>query len=226
MNWFNFIGGDSIESKVNACIEKFERNDIQSLQYSLYELYSEFNRPGGGRKIIDFNHKDRLCECFIMMLNHDWIYDSDIREVWAENGFYCIVKYLKNDAKTMQDTVAAALNLFLLIEAGERNLYPKFNDILRKAAIRMKIVGGRELEIFYPNDIEGGAAYVLRQFKFFAATLLSRVVREHPQIISPSLRPAFEKAKNDFEFATIPMDKLIEKMDFFASIIGSILEDM
>ena len=57
MNWFNFIGGDSIESKVNACIEKFERNDIQSLQYSLYELYSEFNRPGGGRKIIDFNHK-------------------------------------------------------------------------------------------------------------------------------------------------------------------------
>lgn len=224
-----FVDGDPIKSKVDTCIALFERNDIPSLQQSLFELYQEFNRAGGGAKIINFEQKDRLCECFINMLNYDWMHDSDIREVWAEDGFYCIATYLNNDAKTMQDIFAGSLDLFLLIHAGERHLYPKFNDVLRKVKMKVAMMGpmaGPEAEIFTNEDFEGGAPYVLRQFKFFAATWISKVERQHPEIISSALRPAFERAKTDYEFMSIPPDAQLAKMNFFAKIIGSILEDM
>ena len=221
-----FIDGDPIKSKVDTCIEKFERGNVPALQQSLFELYQEFNRSGGGAKIINFEQKDRLCECFINMLNYDWMHDSDIREVWAEDGFYCIATYLNNDAKTMQDIFAGALDLLLLIHAGERHLYPKFNDVLRKARMRAMMIGGEEAEIFSGEDFENGAPYVLRQFKFFAATWISKVERQHPEIISSSLRPEYERAKTDYVFASIPPEKQLAKMNFFAKIIGSILEDM
>lgn len=224
-----FTDGDPIKSKVDTCIAKFERGDIPSLQQSLFELYQEFNRSGGGAKIINFGQKDRLCECFINMLNYDWVHDSDIREVWAEDGFYCIASYLNNDAKNMQDIIAGALDLFLLIHAGERHLYPKFNDILRKVQMKVSMMGpmaGPEAEIFNALDFNGGAPYVLRQFKFYAATWISKIERQHPEIISSALRPAFERAKTDYEFMSIPPETQLAKMNFFAKIIESILEDM
>ena len=217
----------SVALKVMNCIHLFEQRNIPSLQQSLYVLYNEFNCKGGGRKIIGFERKDQLCECFDMMLVYDWMNSSDIREVWAEDGFYCISEYLNKDAKNMQDFFAGALDLFLLLCDGERNLCPKINDILTKARYRatmspMSIEGS----IFSQNDFYGGATYMVRQFKFFAATIISKVEKQHPQVISSSYRTAYENAKTDFEFATIPVDKVLAKMNFFASIIGSILEDM
>lgn len=227
MNNINFFGGtDPVKTKVQRCISNYERQDVTSLQQSLFELYQEFNKRGGGTKITNYDRKDQLCECFTMMLNYDWMQDSDIREVFAEDGFYCIATYLKKDAKTMQDMIAGALDLLLLINAGEKHLYPKFNEILHKAQIRSMFMHGPESTIFTQKDFQGGATYVLRQFKFFAATIISKIERQYPEIISPTLRTEYENAKNDFEFASITPEIQINKMNFFANIIGSILEDM
>ena len=217
----------SIALKVKNCIHLFEQRNIPSLQQGLFVLYNEFNCRGGGRKIIGFEHKDQLCECFDMMLVYDWMNDSDIREVWAEDGFYCISKYLNKDAKNMQDLFAGALDLFLLLCDGERDLYPKIIEIITKAKYKATMSPmSAENTLFSQKDFAGGAPYLFRQFKFFAATIISKVEKQHPQVISSSYRTAYENAKIDFEFATIPMDKVLAKMDFFASIIGSILEDM
>ena len=80
----------NIKPMVDSCIEAFEKGDIASLQNELFQLVSNFNKPGSGRLITGFAEKDRLAECFTLCLQYDWMNDSDIREVWAENGFYCI----------------------------------------------------------------------------------------------------------------------------------------
>lgn len=217
----------SIALKVRNCIHQFEQRNIPSLQQSLFVLYKEFNCRGGGRKIINFDRKDQLCECFNMMLRYDWMNDSDIREVWAEDGFYCISEYLNKDVKNMQDIFAGALDLFLLLCDGESSLYPKINEIITKAKYKaamspMSIEG----TLFSQKDFVGGASYLIRQFKFFAATTISKIEKQHPHVIPSSYRTAYESAKTDFEFATIPVANILAKMNFFASIIGSILEDM
>lgn len=227
--YFDFFGFDgsnesSVAPKVSSCIHIYEQGDIPALQQALYELYLEFNCRGGGGKIISFERKDQLCECFTMMLQFDWMHDSDIREVWAEDGFYCIAEYLNNDVETMQDMVAAAMDLFLLLHYGEKSLFPKVDELLQKAAIRARM-GGPESQIFSKDDFYGGANYLFRQFKFFAATFISKIERQHPQVVSPAVRSAYEEAKTDFELASIPMDKLLAKMKFISHIIGSILED-
>lgn len=223
-----FVDGDPIDSKVNTCLNFYRENNIPALQQSLFELYRDFNRPGGGAKIINYNRKDKLCDCFTLMLNYDWMHDSDIREVWAENGFYCIVNYMQ-ETDSSRAIIAGTLGLFLLIEAGEKHLYPKFNDILRKVQMKVSLMGpmaGPEADIFTQKDFEGGAPYVIRQFKFFAATFMTQLEKQHPEFISDSIRPAFERAKRDFEFISISADTQLAKMNFFAGIIGSILEDM
>ena len=58
------------------------------------------------------------------------------------------------------------------------------------------------------------------------ATIISKIEKQHPQVISSSYRTAYESAKSDFEFATIPVATILAKMNFFASIIGSILAEM
>lgn len=221
-----FRGRNSVEDKVKTCLKYYNQHNIAALQQSLFELYQEFNCKGGGAKIINYPQKDELSECFAMMLNYDWMNEASIREVWAEDGFYCIATYLNADAKTKQDLLAGALDLFILLHAGERNLYPEFNDILRKAQMRSALPWSNEAKIFSQDDFRGGAEYVIRQFKFCAATIISEVETQHREIISSSLRPAYERAKKDFLFAAIPLDRQLEKMNFFATIIGSILEDM
>jgi hypothetical protein len=50
-----------------------------------------FNQRGSGSLIIDFPNKIKLGECFVLMLQYDWTGDKEIREVWAENAFFCII---------------------------------------------------------------------------------------------------------------------------------------
>ena len=108
----------NIKPMVDSCIEVFEKGDIASLQNELFQLVSNFNKPGSGRLITGFAEKDRLAECFTLCLQYDWMNDSNIREVWEENGFYCIVDYLLTHWSNKQDLVAASLDLFCFYTTG------------------------------------------------------------------------------------------------------------
>ena len=209
-----------IKSDVDSIISVFEAGNIPLLQQKLYELYSKFNKPGGGRLITSFPEKDRLCEVFNLCLQYDWIYDSDIREVWSENAFYCIAEYFKV-AQTKQDYFAAALDLFITCSYGKDSLKPKFNDILSKA--KMHPIHSA---FFDEADYNGGADYLIREFAFFSATIISPMVKSHPNIISPKLHDDYETAKTNFEFARITPDVILRKMQLISAIIGSILDDM
>jgi len=209
-----------IKPEVDSIISVFENGNIPLLQQQLYELYSKFNKPGGGRLITSFPEKDRLCEVFNLCLQYDWIYDSDIREVWSENAFYCIAEYFKV-AQTKQDFFAAALDLFITCSYGKDSLKPKFNDILSKARIHPV-----HSEFFDEADYNGGAEYLIREFAFFSATIISPMVKSHPSIISPELLSDYETAKTDFEFATVTPENVMRKMHLISAIIGSILDSM
>lgn len=226
MNQRYGLSGNDLKDQVDAAINYFEQGDISALQQKLFEIYSGMNKPGGGKQILEFEQKDRLCEIFTLCLCYDWMHDNDIREVWAENGFYCIATYLNEDAKTMQDMLAGALDLFLLLYYGKNSLSPKISDILSKASIKVSMGIGAENRIFDEDDFIKGADWLIREFSFFAATWISKIERLHPNIISSSVRPAYETAKTDYVFATISPEKIMAKMQFVAKIIGSILSDM
>lgn len=213
------MNNSMIKYLVDEAIREFERGDILSLQNSLYNLYGNFNKFGGGRLIVNYPEKDRLSECFCMCLRYDWMNDSDIREVWAEDGFYCIVKHLLDHLDEKQELIVSALDLFLLLHYGQNDLETKFNDVLAKG-----LMLGNPL--FSQKEYAEGAPYLIREFMFFAATILSPVVAKHSTIISAELHQAYENAKTDFEFAVVPVGKIIDKLRFLSRIIESILEDM
>ena len=128
---------EKIERQVQNAIRLYECKNIPALQQQLYELYSNFNQIGGGKLIINYPNKDQLAECFTMMLRFDWMNDNDIREVWAENGFYCIIEYLNKQASSSIDAVVGALNLFLHLCVAREHFKPKVQEVLNKAIISM-----------------------------------------------------------------------------------------
>ena len=224
MGLFDFFGdngsNDSLKPYVDRAISTFESGNIAQLQNDLYQLVSLLNKPGSGSLITGFTQKDRLCEVFNLCLQFDWMHDPDIREVWAENAFYCIASYFKQ-AKSTQDYMAASLDLFLTCYYGKESLRTKFNDILRKARIHPL-----HNKIFTSDEYDGGSDYLIREFSFFSATVLSPLVKSYPSIISPQVRVAFDRSKSDFVFATISPEEIIKKMSFIASIIESIINDI
>lgn len=211
---------DTLKPYVDKAISTFESGNIPQLQNDLFQFASLLNKPGSGKLITSFSQKDRLCEVFNLCLQYDWMNDSDIREVWAENAFYCIAEYFKV-ARTNQDYFAAALDLFLTCSYGRDSLKTKFDDVLYKARIHP-----RHCIIFTQDEYNGGADYLIREFAFFSATIISPVVRTHPNIISSQLKSAYESAKTDFEFATVGPEDIMRKMTFLSAIIGSIIEDV
>ena len=212
------VDTSKVENLLSQAITLYENGNIPLLQNKLYETYQLFNKPGGGRLITQYPAKDKLCEFFCYCLMYDWMHDDDIREVFAENGFYCIASYLNNEATSNQDLFAGCLDMFLLLANGRQSLIPKFGDILWKAQLNKELV-------FSTEDYANGADYLIRQFMFFSATVISPLVRTH-HIISQELMPAYEVAKSDFEFASISPDVILRKANFIAKIIGSILNDM
>ena len=86
---------DTLKPYVDKAISTFESGNIPQLQNDLFQFASLLNKPGSGKLITSFSQKDRLCEVFNLCLQYDWMNDSDIREVWAENAFYCIAEYFK-----------------------------------------------------------------------------------------------------------------------------------
>lgn len=211
---------NTLKPYVDKAISTFESGNIPQLQNDLFQFASLLNKPGSGRLITSFSQKDRLCEVFNLCLQYDWMNDSDIREVWAENAFYCIAEYFKV-ARTNQDYFAAALDLFLTCCYGGESLKTKFDDVLYKARMHP-----RHCIIFTQKEYNGGADYLIREFAFFSVTIISPVVRTHPNIISSQLKTAYESAKTDFEFATVGPEDIMRKMTFLSAIIGSIIEDV
>lgn len=209
----------SISMMIEGCMEAFENQNINLLQNRLFGLVRNFNQQGSGRLITQCNEKDRLGECFCMCLMYDWMFDSDIREAWAENGFYCATSYLLAHLYNKQDMYAATLNLFNILNYGEDDLKPKFQDILTKGAV----LGN---PIFSAKEYAGGAEYLIREFKFFAATILTPIVARYPNVISASNMPKFKAAKTYFEFAVVPVDRILAKLQFISNVIESILNDM
>lgn len=214
------VNNMGIKTEVDNIIATFETGNIALLQQKLYELYSKFNKPGGGKLVTSFPEKDRLCEVFNLCLQYDWINDPDIREVWSENAFYCISEYFKV-ANSKQDYFAAALDLFITCAYGKISLKTKFDDILNKA--RLHPIHN---SIFAQSEYEQGSDYLIREFAFFSATLISPMVKMHPDIISPNLQRDYELAKTDFEFATISPEDIMKKMHLISAIIGSVLDSM
>lgn len=205
-----------IKRDVDNSISAFESGNVSLLQDRLYRLISQLNKPQSGQLIIDYPEKDRLCECFSLCLRFDWMHDSDIREVWAENGFYCIIDYLSTQAKTPQDRLAWGLDLFLHIQYGKESLAPKVNDILRKAAMRGE-------PFFDRNDYTKGANYVIKQFQFLGASLIKPFAE---RALNGENYNVFHSVINDPTLSNIPMRDILLKAQFISRVIESILEDM
>lgn len=205
-----------IKRDVDNSISAFESGNISLLQDRLFQLISQLNKPRSGRLIIEFPEKDRLCECFSLCLRYDWMHDSDIREVWAENGFYCIIDYLSKQAKTPQDRLAGGLDLFLHIQYGKDSLAPKVDDILRKATMRGE-------PFFDRNDYAKGANYVIKQFQFLGAILIKPFAEK---ALNGENYNAYLRIINDPTISYIPLRDILLKAQFISRIIESILEDM
>lgn len=209
-----------IKKDVDIIIKTYEDGSIPLLQQRLFELYNKLNKPGRGKLVTTYPEKDRLCEFFTLCLQYDWMNDSDIREVWAENAFYCITDYYLNYAKTNQDHFVAGLDLLWVLYCGKDGLVTKFSDVLQRAQFHPV-----HSLLFSPANYEGGAFHLIREFTWFAANEVRPVESLHPEIIKGKLRQEYEKALNNEEFQNTGSGNTLLKMKLLSSIICSILED-
>lgn len=209
-----------IKKDVDIIIKTYEEGNTQLLQQKLFELCNKLNKPGSGKLVTTYPEKDRLCEFYIFCLEYDWMNDSDIREVWAENAFYCITDYYLNHAKTNQDHFAAGLNLLWVFYCGKDGLITKFDDVLHRSQIHPI-----HSLLFSPENYKGGASQLIREFTWFAANVVRPVESLHPEIMKGSFRQEYENALNNEEFQNTGSGNTLLKMKLLSSIIGSILED-
>ena len=216
----NSIPNSPIKKDVDIIIKTYEGGNIPLLKQQLFQLCNKLNKPGSGVLVTTYPEKDRLCEFYICCLQYDWMNDSDIREVWAENAFYCITDYYLNHAKTNQDRLAAGLDLLWVLYCGKDGLVTKFNDVLQRAQFHPI-----HSLLFSPENYNGGAYHLIREFTWFAAKEIQPFESHHPEIIKGRLRQEYENALNNEEFHNTGNGNTILKMKLLSSIIGSILED-
>lgn len=211
---------------INGSVTSAQAGNFRQAQESLNHLYSLFNKPGGGRLITSYPHKQELGECFSMMLEYDWVHDSDIREVWAENGFYCFVKAIREQENATAESQASLMFAFFVhLFLGRKSLMPKFNSILATAKRRMEFVFSME---DYSNDAE----YLINQFAFISAQATRPIVMGTPEIIEhfsikyPGFENFFKQSVSRREFMQLNPFAIFNKAKFIANIIESILNDM
>ena len=221
---------EQVKNQVNNALKLYREGNKPELQRQLYELYLNFNRYGGGNLIIKYPQKDKLAECFTLMLMFDWMNDNDIREVWAENGFYCIIEHI-NTVKTHAEQMPAGLVLFRhLLHGGSRHLAPKVANILIKAR-QKDVFTFSDCMLASPfdnNDYNKGAEYVILQFSFLSAQIIRPMVTGHDiglPILSANEKKAFD-ALLGAGFYDLDAVSLFNKARFIKRIIGSVLEDL
>ncbi len=211
---------EKIKRQVQNALHLYECPNIPALQQQLYELYSNFNQIGGGKLIINYPNKDELAECFTLMLRFDWMYDNDIREVWAENGFYCIIEYLTKQANSLIDASAGSLDLFLHLCVARGNLKPKVQEVLNKAVMLMH-------PLFKDHYINNSADYLIDQFLYLSATMIRPLMKIHGDILQGEEKKIYDRILRNREIEQLcTPDSILEKASFISSVIGYVLENM
>lgn len=211
---------NEIKKQVQNVLHFYSVENISALQQHLYVLYLNFNKVGGGKYIINYPNKDELAECFTLMLKYDWINDNDIREVWAENGFYCIIEYLTVQANTPIDKATAGLDLFILLCEAREFIKPKIQNILNKAVILRN-------PIFQDHYINNNADCLINQILYLSAKLTGPLLSINQNILQDNYKIIYNTilSNEDVEKQSSPYH-ILEKAKFISTVIGSILNDM
>lgn len=131
---------------------------------STKEWFDLLNEPEASAQIVDYLEKENLALCFAFMLHYDWMHDSDISEVWAENGFYCIQEYLDNQTNGQQGQVEGMIILFTLLCVCRDSLFTKIQDLINKAEY------SKHSSIFHKDDYEIGAQNVIDQISLVSVS--------------------------------------------------------
>lgn len=212
-----------IKSLVTKCLQLETKGNVSELQNCLFQLYSMLNKPGTGKNIVQYVEKDNLALCFAFMLQYDWVNDSDIREVWAEDGLYCIIEHLDHQPHGRQGQAEAMIILFTLLCVGRESLKCKIQDILDKG----KVVGNM---IFHSDDYNLGAQHVIDQISLLAVS----GIRDLGPAAIPVMNKIVDRYNGGRFFeSTIkrtdlmkydPMEVML-KARFVRDVIGSILKD-
>ena len=212
-----------MKSLVTKCLQLETKGNVSELQNCLFQLYSMLNKPGTGKNIVQYVEKDNLALCFAFMLQYDWVNDSDIREVWAEDGLYCIIEHLDHLPHGRQGQAEAMIILFTLLCVGRESLKCKIQDILDKG----KVVGNM---IFHSDDYNLGAQHVIDQISLLAVS----GIRDLGPAAIPVMNKIVDRYNGGRFFeSTIkrtdlmkydPMEVML-KARFVRDVIGSILKD-
>lgn len=212
-----------MKSLVTKCLQLETKGNVSELQNCLFQLYSMLNKPGTGKNIVQYVEKDNLALCFAFMLQYDWVNDSDIREVWAEDGLYCIIEHLDHQPHGRQGQAEAMIILFTLLCVGRESLKCKIQDILDKG----KVVGNM---IFHSDDYNLGAQHVIDQISLLAVS----GIRDLGPAAIPVMNKIVDRYNGGRFFeSTIkrtdlmkydPMEVML-KARFVRDVIGSILKE-
>lgn len=227
MGLFDFMTSSntaSIKVLVDKCCSLEAKGQVAELQNCLFQLYSQFNKPGAGEKITNYPEKENLALCFAFMLHYDWEHDSDIREVWAENGFYCIMEHIDNQQYGEQGQAEAMIILFTLLCVGRDSLKPKIQDILNKAEIQCN-------PIFHNDDYRIGAQNVIDQISLLAISGIRAMGASAIPVMSKIVSryngaSFFNATAKRTDLMKYDVMDVVAKARFIRDVIGSILRSM
>lgn len=211
---------EKIKQQVNSALRFYNERNTSALQQQLYELYLNFNKAGGGKYIINYPNKDELAECFTLMLRFDWINDADIREVWAENGFYCIIEYIADLSHTPFERATAGLDLFIHLCEARESFKPKIQSILNKAVVLQN-------PIFKDHYINNDAQILIDQFLYLSAKLARPLLLINQDFLSNNYRSIYNRI-----LSTECIEKqssayhILEKAKFISAVIENVLKDI
>lgn len=214
----------SLQTLVNKCLELESKGKIQDLQNCLCSLYENFNHPGGGKLITNYKEKENLALCFAFLLKYDWMHDSDLREVFSENGFYCIVDHIMHQSGGRQGQSESMLILFTLLCAGRESLKPKIQDIINKA----HRLGN---PIFHQDDYRIGTSNILDQITLMAlsgardlgpasAPIMSKICEKYDGY------DLFQNTVKRTDLMKYDPSDIFMKMKFVHDVIESILNEI
>lgn len=211
---------ERIKKQVQNAIHLYQVQNIPALQQQLYELYLNFNKFGGGKYILSYPNKDELGECFTLMLRYDWIKDDEIREVWAENGFYCIIEYITTQANTPLEKATAGLDLFIHLWEARELLKPKIQNILNKAVVLRN-------PIFQDHFIYNNANRLIEQFLYLSAMFVKPLLLVNPNFLSNNYRKIYNEIISNTQIETQSSPHhIFEKAKFISRVIEAVLTDM
>ena len=218
---------EKIQYQIDNTRKLYEEQNTSAIRQQLYELYQNFNKPGGGSLIVNYPEKEKLGECFSLMLIFDWINDNNIREVWAENGFFCYVEHL-NTIHTQEEQVLGGCGLFQHLFHGRKHLIPKVKDILIKAKQKNAFIFDDCIlpSPFDEKDYNNGAEYVINQFVFLSARMMMPIVLMDKNFLAVNETKFFNDTLNDKTFNNLDPVAIFNKARFVKRIIGSAIEEV